>query len=81
MPEINNLEYDGDLQMYKEQSTLKRDVLLMWRKAAESGRLGRKPEGRPSGDLALAVIIATDQPVEASNREEIIDRLAETGDY
>ena len=75
--------YDTELQMFVESpKPLKRGVLLMWRHIAEnSDRLGRFPEGKPAGEIALAMVMQTNKPIEQILRETISDRIARTGDY
>lgn len=70
--------YDTELQMFVEEpKPLNTKTLILWRKLAESGKFGRKPEGPPAGEIALGVVIKTGLPVEAALRQRIID----TGDY
>ncbi len=67
--------YDASLQMFVEpERKLNKDVLMMWRTIAEtSRRLGRYPEGSPCGDIALAMVVQSNEPI-----EKIMDRSIRT---
>lgn len=68
-----NGPHDPDRYMYtKVDVPLDSKTLMMWRQLAESGRLGRKPEGPPCGEVALAVVIQTGKPI-----SKIMDRRLE----
>ena len=69
-------DYDPNLHMFKRTATLNKDILMMWRIRAEQGTAGRKPEGKPAGEIAMAMVIQTGKPIET-----IMDRVAKTGDY
>lgn len=62
--------YDTSLQMFVEKpKPLNTDTLIMWRRLAESGKMGRKPEGPPSGEVALAMVVQSNEPIEAVMRK------------
>ena len=74
--------YDPDRQMFTRKNvTINSDVLIMWRSLAESGKLGRKPEGPPSGDLALAISIQRNSPIGKIVDHKMRQHLAANGDY
>lgn len=57
-------------------------VLMMWRHIAEnSHRLGRSPEGRPAGEVAMTMVIQTNQPIEKIMDRKIRQHIAANGDY
>lgn len=69
--------YDSSLQMFVEKpKALNSGVLMMWRIRAENGTAGRKPEGRPAGDIALAMVIQANQPIEKIMDQRMRQHLA-----
>jgi hypothetical protein len=67
--------------MFVQEATLNVGKLMMWRELAESGRLGRRPEGAPSGEIALAVAVQTETPISKIMDRKMQQHLAANGDY
>lgn len=74
--------YDSSLQMFVEKpKNLNSGVLMMWRIRAENGTAGRKPEGRPAGEIAMAMVILNKLPIEQIMERKMQQHLAANGDY
>jgi hypothetical protein len=84
---MKNFEMDHDLHMVKEQPRpLNEGTLIMWRRIAESGKMGRLPEGPPAGDVALAMVIRSNEPIDkimqrVYSKDALQDHISREGDY
>lgn len=67
--------YDTDLQMFVEPpKPINVSRLLFQRWLAQNGRAEHFPEGPPSGEVAAAIVIKSNKPIEQAIREALRPR-------